>query len=51
MGEVEEKTITKNCQNCDFEYYCHEHKEEACLSWRADLDYKRMMESGKAYES
>ena len=50
MGEAEEMTITKNCQNCDFEYYCHEHKEEPCLSWRADLDYKRMKEKGNANE-
>ena len=50
MGEAAEETMAKSCQNCDFEYYCHEHKEEPCPRWRADLDYKRIEEKGNANE-
>lgn len=42
--------IVPNCQNCDYEYYCREHKEKPCESWRPDLNYKRMLESGKGRE-
>lgn len=42
--------IVPNCQNCDYEYYCREHKEIPCESWRPDLGYKRMLESGKEVE-
>lgn len=45
--ELRRMDVEPCCQNCDFEYYCKEHKNGPCLSWRADLEYKTMLESCK----
>lgn len=46
--EVRGGDLVKSCQNCDFEYYCDHHVQESCTEWRPDLDYKQMLETGKA---
>lgn len=30
--------MEKNCQNCDFEYYCDHLKADVCEDWRADME-------------